>query len=128
MRNLTIEFNAYTLSELEKQAARRGAANIPTGLTLTMERAMPKAAPRIHFLDLADEVQREGEFTDTRHVVTCRRELLDRVAAALRFAIDPAEDFVDRVAHAIVGATAPLFEDFDTARDAARAAIEAIGS
>jgi hypothetical protein len=93
-----------------------------------MERAMPKATRRIHFLDLADEVRREGEFTDTKYVVTVRRELLDRIEAALRFAVDPPEAFVDRVANAIVAATAPLFTDYDTARDAARAAIEAIGS
>jgi hypothetical protein len=88
---------------------------------------MAKAARRIHFLDLADEVRREGEFTDTKYVVTVRRELIARVEAALRFAVDPAPEFVDRVARAIVSATAPLFDDFDTARDAARAAIEAIG-
>ena len=88
---------------------------------------MPKAARRIHFLDLADEVRREGEFTDTKYVVTVRRELLTRVETALRFAVDPTPEFVDRVAQAIVSATAPTFTDFDTARDAARAAIEAIG-
>jgi hypothetical protein len=33
---------------------------------------------------------------------------------------------IDRVADAIVEATAPLFEDFDMARRAARAAIEAM--
>jgi hypothetical protein len=93
-----------------------------------MERAMPKAAKRIHFLDLADEVRREGEFTDTKYVVTVRRELMTRIEAALRFAVNPTEEYVDRVAHAIVAATAPLFRDFDTARDAARAAIEVIGS
>jgi hypothetical protein len=86
-----------------------------------------KASKRISFLDLADEVAREGEFTDTKYVVTVRRELLDRVAAALRFAVDPTEEFIDRVANAIVAATAPLFDDFHAARDAARAAIEAIG-
>ena len=89
---------------------------------------MPKAAKRIHFLDLADEVRREGEFTDTKYVVTVRRELMTRIEAALRFAVNPTEEYVDRVAHAIVAATAPLFRDFDTARDAARAAIEVIGS
>jgi hypothetical protein len=52
---------------------------------------------------------------------------MTRIAMALRFAVNPPEDFVDRVAHAIVAATAPLFDEFDTARDAARAAIEAIG-
>jgi hypothetical protein len=86
-----------------------------------------KAARRVLFLDLADEVRREGEFTDTKYVVTVRRELMARVEAALRFAVDPSEALIDRVAHAIVAATAPLFADFDTARDAARAAIEAIG-
>jgi hypothetical protein len=89
---------------------------------------MARAASRISFLDLADEVRREGEFTDTKYVVTVRRELMARVEAALRFAIDPTEEYVDRVARAIVAATAPLFYDFATARDAARAAIEAIGS
>jgi hypothetical protein len=88
---------------------------------------MPKAIRRIHFLDLADEVRREGEFTDTKYVVTVRRELMNRIEAALRFAVDPSEALIDRVAHAIVAATAPLFDDFDVARDAARAAIEAIG-
>jgi hypothetical protein len=33
---------------------------------------------------------------------------------------------IDRVADAIVEATAPLFEDFDMVRRAARAAIEAM--
>jgi hypothetical protein len=33
---------------------------------------------------------------------------------------------IDRVADAIVEATAPLFEDFDMAQRAARAAIEAM--
>jgi hypothetical protein len=89
---------------------------------------MAKAAPRIHFLDLADEVQREGEFTDTKYVVTVRRELMERIETALRFAVNPTPEFVDRVANAIVAGTAPLFDDFDAARDAARAAIEAIGS
>jgi hypothetical protein len=88
---------------------------------------MAKAAKRISFIDLADEVQREGEFTDTKYVVTVRRELMTRIEAALRFALNPTEDFVDRVAKAIVEATAPLIEDFAAARDAARAAIEAIG-
>jgi hypothetical protein len=37
-------------------------------------------------------------------------------------------DYVDRVAEAIVSATAPLFDDFEMARIAARAAIEAIAS
>jgi hypothetical protein len=88
---------------------------------------MAKAPARISFLDLADEVQREGEFTDTKYIVTVRRELLSRVATALRFAVNPTEEFIDRVANAIVEATAPLIEDFAAARDAARAAIEAIG-
>jgi hypothetical protein len=88
---------------------------------------MPKAANRIHFLDLADEVRREGEFADTKYVVTVRRELMTRVEEALRFAVNPTEEFVDRVARAIIAATAPLFRDFDAARDAARAAIEVIG-
>jgi hypothetical protein len=52
---------------------------------------------------------------------------MTRIEAALRFAIDPTPEFVDRVARAIVSATAPQLDDFDTARDAARAAIEAIG-
>jgi hypothetical protein len=89
---------------------------------------MAKASPRLHFLDLADEVRREGEFTDTKYVVTVRRELMARIEAALRFAVDPPEEFVDRVANAIIAATTPIFRDFDAARDAARAAIEAIGS
>jgi hypothetical protein len=88
---------------------------------------MARAAKRISFLDLADEVRREGEFTDTKYVVTVRRELMTRIEVALRFAIDPTEEYVDRVAHAIVAATAPLFDDFHAARDAARAAIEVIG-
>jgi hypothetical protein len=89
---------------------------------------MAKAASRISFLDLADELHREVQFApDTKYVVTVRRELMARIEGALRFAIDPTEEYVDRVAHAIVAATAPLFRDFDTARDAARAAIEAIG-
>jgi hypothetical protein len=37
-------------------------------------------------------------------------------------------DRVDRVANAIVEATAPLIDDFEVARRAARAAIEAIAS
>jgi hypothetical protein len=37
-------------------------------------------------------------------------------------------DAVDRVATAIASATAPLFDDFEVARKAARAAIEAIAS
>jgi hypothetical protein len=37
-------------------------------------------------------------------------------------------DAVDRVAIAIVSATAPLFDDFEVARKAARAAIEAVAS
>jgi hypothetical protein len=89
---------------------------------------MPKAGKRISFLDLADELRREGEFSDTRYVITVRRELLTRVDAALRFAVAPTEEYVDRIANAIVAATAPLIEDFAAARDAARAAIEAIGS
>ena len=89
---------------------------------------MPKAARRISFIDLADEVRREGEFTDTKYVVTVRRELMGRIEAALRFAVNPTEEYVDRVAQAIVSATAPLFDNFDAARDAARAAIEIIGS
>jgi hypothetical protein len=72
-------------------------------------------------------VRREGEFTDTKYVVTVRRELMTRIEAALRFAVDPSEALIDRVAHAIVSATTPQLDDFDTARDAARAAIEAIG-
>jgi hypothetical protein len=108
-------------------AAPEGVGTADEGLTLTMERAMPKAARRISFLDLADEVRREGEFTDTKYVVTVRRELMTRIVAALRFAIAPTEEYVDRVAQAIVSATAPTFTDFDTARDAARAAIKAIG-
>ena len=88
---------------------------------------MPKAGKRIFFLDLADEVRREGEFTDTKYVVTVRRELMTRIETALRFAVNPSEEFVDRVARAIVKATTPLIEDFAAARDAARAAIEAIG-
>ncbi len=43
---------------------------------------MAKAAKRISFIDLADEVRREGEFTDTRHVVTVRRELMARIEAS----------------------------------------------
>jgi hypothetical protein len=35
---------------------------------------------------------------------------------------------IDHVANAIVEATAPLFDDFEVARLAARAAIEAIAS
>jgi hypothetical protein len=35
---------------------------------------------------------------------------------------------IDRVANAIVEATAPLIDDFEVARRAARAAIEAIAS
>jgi hypothetical protein len=89
---------------------------------------MAKAAPRIRFLDLADELQREGEFTDTKYVVTVRRELMTRIEAVLRFAVNPTEEYVDRVANAIVEATAPLIEDFAAARDAARAAIAAIGT
>jgi hypothetical protein len=89
---------------------------------------MAKAAPRIHFLDLADDLQREVQFApDTKYVVTVRRELMARVESALRFAVNPTEEYVDRVAHAIVAATAPLFDDFHAARDAARAAIEVIG-
>jgi hypothetical protein len=37
-------------------------------------------------------------------------------------------DRVDRVANAIVEATAPLIDDFEVTRRAARAAIEAIAS
>jgi hypothetical protein len=107
-----------------------GAANTPTGLTLTMERAMPKAASSIaHLRELADDLHREVElapFTN-KYTVTLPREFLARIEAALRFAVNPTEEFVDRVAHAIVAATAPLFRDFDAARDAARAAIEVIG-
>jgi hypothetical protein len=35
---------------------------------------------------------------------------------------------IDRIANAIVEATAPLIDDFEMARTAARAAIEAIAS
>jgi hypothetical protein len=43
-------------------------------------------------------------------------------------AILTAPEYVDRVANAIVEATAPLIDDFEVARLAARAAIEAIAS
>jgi hypothetical protein len=43
-------------------------------------------------------------------------------------AILAAPEYVDRVANAIVEATAPLIGDFEMARTAARAAIEAIAS
>ena len=42
--------------------------------------------------------------------------------------IAPAPERVDRVANAIVEATAPLFDDFDVARKAAYAAISAVAS
>jgi hypothetical protein len=77
---------------------------------------MARAAPRIRFIDLADEVRREGEFTDTKYVVTVRRELMTRIESALRFAINPSEEFVDRVTNAIIAATAPLFDNIDAAR------------
>jgi hypothetical protein len=88
---------------------------------------MARAASRISFLDLADELHREVEFSPpTKYVVSVRRELMARIESALRFAVNPSEEYIDRVAHAIVAATAPLFDDFHAARDAARAAIEAI--
>jgi hypothetical protein len=43
-------------------------------------------------------------------------------------AILASQDYVDHVAGAIVSATAPLFDDFEMARIAARVAIEAIAS
>jgi hypothetical protein len=43
-------------------------------------------------------------------------------------AILAAPEYVDRVADAIVEATGDLFDDFEPARAAARAAIEAIAS
>jgi hypothetical protein len=57
---------------------------------------MPKAAKRISFLDLADEVRREGEFTDTKYVVTVRRELMSRIEAALRTAAQTTEATPDQ--------------------------------
>ena len=50
------------------------------------------------------------------------------VADTLLFVIAPAPERVDRVANAIVEATAPLFDDFDVARKAAYAAISAVAS
>jgi hypothetical protein len=109
-------------------AAPEGVGTADGGLTLEQGAThAQQGCTQSIILDLADEVRREGEFTDTKYVVTVRRELMVRVEAALRFAVDPSEAFIDRVARAIVSATAPTFTDFDTARDAARAAIEAIG-
>jgi hypothetical protein len=90
---------------------------------------MVKAPSTIaHLRELADDLRREVDLAPpTKYVVSLPREFLARIESALRFAVNPTEEYVDRVAHAIVAATAPLFRDFDAARDAARAAIEAIG-
>ena len=50
------------------------------------------------------------------------------LAAIVTAASAATPDRIDRVANAIVEATAPLFDDFEVARRAARAAIEAITS
>ena len=90
---------------------------------------MARAASNIpHLRELADDLHREVDLAPpTKYVVSLPREFLSRIESALRFAVNPSEEYVDRVARAIIAATAPLFFDFDTARDAARAAIEVIG-
>ena len=52
----------------------------------------------------------------------------DSLAAIVTAGSAATPERIDRVANAIVEATAPLIDDFEVARRAARAAIEAIAS
>jgi hypothetical protein len=70
------------------------------------------------------EVQFDSRW-ETAFGVFCAN-VADRLAAieAAEPVVTP--EYVDHIAEAIVGATGELFDDFDLARAAARAAIEAI--
>jgi hypothetical protein len=71
---------------------------------------------------------RAADRSAVRRMLECSlRRILANVAERLP-AILAAPEYVDRVADAIVEATGDLFDDFEPARAAARAAIEAIAS
>jgi hypothetical protein len=115
--------NEVAFRELDKASQRvmRAEASTLAGLTALLRYVAPllqeAGAP-----GLPIEVPHAGRWA-AAYGTFCAN-----VADSLLFAIAAAPERVDRVASAIVEATAPLIDDFDVARKAAYAAIKAIAS